>query len=269
MNEREVAILASKRLKSDGRGVLPLMSMVQNALSNLSRLVANDPQRRYLLMSDRASVQETITNASPFSYCDLALTLMPTYQIMLEYLNYGSIFFEYAPTFVAGDVDTGSDLINLTSGAFFENDRVHVSNVGGSLPSGLSGNTNYYIKFESPGANEKVQFLTTPGDDSTLVDLTTTGSGTQTITLQGAQVCQWTTTPNISDLTSAIPFPYTYIWLEQNLLYTNRVIGDFVFLVPFTPTLDTLPTALEGDLVDQVVTLAISSGYEALRPSQT
>src|SRR5262245_45356 len=98
LSEQDVAILATKRLKLDGRGLLPLMSMVQNALSNMAREIANDPQRRFWLMTDRTTATADIERSGATYFVNLE-TLIEDPQIMLDYLNYGTIFYENTNTF--------------------------------------------------------------------------------------------------------------------------------------------------------------------------
>ena len=82
-----------------------------------------------------------------------------------------------------------ADVLSLVTGAhtFVSGDGPFtVSNSGGSLPTGLSASTNYYLVFINSNtstcklATSKINAL-----EGTVVDISATGSGTHTITLNG------------------------------------------------------------------------------------
>lgn len=84
-------------------------------------------------------------------------------------------------TFVAGDVDTGTDTITEVAHGMQDGDPVTVSNSGGALPTGLAIDTTYYVV--NSATNTFKLALTTGG---TAVDITTTGSGTNTASWGGS-----------------------------------------------------------------------------------
>lgn len=85
LNHTQAAILASKRLKMDGRSLLTLQSYVGNALNNLARQCANDDYKKRYLMTLPSATTSTITSDSAFRYYSDLSTLMTTPQIMLDY----------------------------------------------------------------------------------------------------------------------------------------------------------------------------------------
>lgn len=267
LNDTQVAVLASKRLKMDGRSLLTLQSFVGNALNNLARQTANDDYKKRYLMTDPASVSATITNDSAFRYyADLA-TIINSPQIMLDCLQYGTIY--YVPlfkTFTAPSVS--GNRVSITNHNFQTGLAVQVSTTN-TLPAPLVLNTTYYIirvsanliSFASSYANAlagTVIALTDPTD----------AAGTQTITPYGEYVTQWLASPTQAQLISSNPYFYPYIWVQGTLLYTNQITGTFRFNCPFIPTLDTLPEILESDLIDSVVQLAITQGFTPLTEAE-
>lgn len=80
-------------------------------------------------------------------------------------------------TFVAADVDTGADTITEANHGMQDGDVVTLTNSGGALPTGLSLATTYYVV--SAATNT---FKLSLNKGGTAVDITGTGSGTQTVT---------------------------------------------------------------------------------------
>jgi hypothetical protein len=74
-------------------------------------------------------------------------------------------------------VDAGTDVITATGHTYINGQRVRVSQSGGALPSPLVANTDYYVR--DVATNTFKLALTSGG---TAIDLTTTGSGTLTVT---------------------------------------------------------------------------------------
>ncbi len=142
---------------------------------------------------------------------------------------------------------------------FADDSRVQFTSTG-SLPTGLSASTDYYITdYVIDGDIATFSVTTSIGARPTVIS--SAGSGVLTMQSFEPTVAQWLMSPNQGLTTPAIPIDYTYIWLEQNLLYTNRDAGVFAFTVPYVPTLATLPAQLTNDLVDCMVAIAIDAGY--------
>ena len=267
LNDTQAAILAAKRLKTDGRSLLTLQSYVGNALNNLARQCANDDYKKRYLMTLPSATTSTITSDSAFRYYSDLSTLMTTPQIMLDYLQYGTIF--YVPllqTFLANAVS--GNRVSIPNHNYQTGFAVQVGTTN-TLPGPLVSNTTYYIirvsanliSFASTAANALA------GTAITLTD-PTDAAGTQTITPYGEYVTQWLASPTQASLISSNPYFYPYIWIEGTRLFTNQISGTFRYNVPFVPTLDTLPEILESDLIDAIVQLAITQGFSPLTEAE-
>jgi len=267
LNDLAVATLASKRLRMDGRSLLTLQSFVGNALNNLARQTANDDYKKRYLMTDPASVTATITNDSAFRYYADLSTVINSPQIMLDNLQYGTIY--YVPlfkTFTAPSVS--GNRVSITNHNFQTGLAVQVSTTN-TLPAPLVQNTTYYIIRVSASL---ISFASSYENAlaGTVIALTdpTDAVGTQTVTPYGEYVTQWLASPTQAQLISSNPYFYVFVWSIGDLLYTNQVSGTFRFSVPFVPTLDTLPPILESDLIDSVVQLAITQGFTPLTEAE-
>ncbi len=139
----------------------------------------------------------------------------------------------------------------------------------GSLPTGISASTNYYLTDYTIDGAIATFGLSTTVDGLTPVTISTAGSGVLTMSGGSKEVCQWLESPNQGMLTPAIPIDYIYIWLEKDLLYTSTTAGTFSFAVPFIPkNVESLPAQLTSDLVDEVVQIAITAGFEPISESE-
>lgn len=265
LNDLQVATLASKRLKLDGRGLLPLMSYVSNALNNLARQCANDDYKRRYLMTAPASTTSTITSDSGFRYYTDLSTLIASPQIMVDYLQYGTIFFiPLTRTWTTGSVS--GNRISITNHTFQTGFAVQLSTTN-TLPAPLALNTTYYIIRISANiiaiASSYANALA--GTEITLSDV---GAGVGSVVPYGEYIAQWLASPTQAALISSNPYFYPYIWIEGNLLYTNQIEGTFRYNCPYIPTLDTLPEVLESDLIDSVVQLAITQGFTPITQAE-
>lgn len=74
-------------------------------------------------------------------------------------------------------VNTGTDVLIRTAHGLAVNDIVHVTNAGGGLPAPLAANTVYFVKTVVDADN--VTLAATRG--GALIDITTAGTGTQTV----------------------------------------------------------------------------------------
>ena len=262
--EQTLAISASKRLKTDGESLLTLQSFIPNALNNLARKVASDDYQRRYLMTAPLSTSVNVTTSGYDYYADLS-TLIASPQIMLDVLQYGTVFWQPATqTWVPADVS--GNRISITNHGYQTGMPVLLS-TSNALPAPLVLNTVYYVIRVSANT---VSFASTQANAvaGTEVTLTDTGTAMSTATPQTRYPSQWYSSPNQAGLTSALPYPYAYIWLENTLLMTNKTNGAFKLNVPFVPTLDNLPTALESDLVDALVQIAITQGFEPITEAQ-
>jgi len=139
----------------------------------------------------------------------------------------------------------------------------------GSLPTGISASTNYYLTDYTIDGETATFGLSSTADGLTPVTISTAGSGVLTMVSMNKEVCQWLESPNQGMLTPAIPIDYIYIWLEKDLLYTSTTAGTFSFAVPFIPkNVESLPSQLTNDLVDEVVQIALTAGFEEITPAE-
>lgn len=266
LNDQQVAVLASKRLQMDGRSLLPLQSFIGNALNNLARECANDDyKRRYLMTVSSSALTATITNDSVSNYYADLSTIMGTTQIMLDYLQYGTIFYIPAQqTFTTSSVS--GNRISITNHGYQTGLAIQITTTN-TLPTPLALNTTYYVIRISANTFEVASSYAN-AVAGTRITLSDVGAGTQTVIPFQDYIAQWLASPTQGALISANPYYYPYIWLEQNLLYTNQQKGTFRFNVPYIPTLDNLPTALESDLIDSVVQIAVTQGFRPITPAQ-
>lgn len=138
-----------------------------------------------------------------------------------------------------------------------------------TLPTGIAASTNYYLTDYTIDDETATFGLSTTADGLTPVTISTAGSGVLTMASFNKEVCQWLESPNQGFLTPAIPIDYIYIWLEKDLLYTSTTAGTFSFAVPFIPkNVESLPAQLQNDLVDEVIQIAISAGFEPLTEAE-
>jgi len=261
--EQNLAIAAAKRLQMDGKNLLTLQSFIPNALNNLARKTANDDYQRRYLLSAPASTTASITNTGFKYYADLA-TLISSPQIMLDYLQYGTIFWQPASTTWL-TTDVSGNRISINDHGYQTGMPVLLGS-SNTLPAPLVINSVYYIIKISDNV---ISFATTQANAlaGTVIPLTDVGAGVGAATPQTEYVAQWQT-PSQALLPPSIPYPYPYIWLSETLLRTNKENGTFAFNVPTIPTLDTLPVALESDLVDAVVQIAVTQGFKPMSAAE-
>jgi len=173
-----------------------------------------------------------------------------------------------AATFTGGAATAYALSIGTFTDFFEELSRVQFTTTV-TLPTGISASTDYYLTDYTIDGDVATFNLSSTADGLTPVTISAAGSGVLTMQSYTPTVCQWLNSPNQGLLTPAIPVDYTYIWLEQNLLYTNRATGTFSFTVPYVPaTVELLPAQLQNDLVDEVVQLAITAGFEPITESE-
>lgn len=257
LTAEQIGILVSKRLNLPPSSRLSIQTMIDAGLEKLARQVANDYTKRHLLLTDASTVTRTITTSNQLNYVDLTHSTITDANVMKDYLEYGTLYFSYpTTTFTSGDVNAGSDLIAASSSNYPTGLRVRFTS-SGTLPAGLSLNTDYYvIDVSATQGTGVIQVATSLANAfaGTDVDITDGGSGTHTITPWDREAVQWSNR-EFGDLTKHLPVPYIYGWLDRDRLYVTVSSGNVAFAVPFIPTLTTLPTALEDDLIDVITDL--------------
>ena len=172
----------------------------------------------------------------------------------------GNSVIRSAATLTGGATTSYGLLITQSLDQFTNLARVQFSTTV-TLPTGISASTNYYITDYTEANNTATFNLSSSADGLTPVSITAAGSGVLTMQSYSPTVAQWLSSPNQGLLNQALPVPYTYIWLEQNLLYTSATTGTFSFQVPYQPTLFTLPAQLQNELVDTLVKIAVTAGF--------
>lgn len=253
---QELAIQACKRAGLDPTHTLRVQTMVPAALSNLAKAVAKDPVRRNRLITDPTTVSD-VPAAEGNGYAVPLATVITEDGVMMDSLRYGTIFYEQSFDFLAAAVNVGFQQIAVSTN--FAQDQPITFTTSGSLPGGLVEGTTYYASVDGGGT------ILVPRDiDGDPIELSSQGTGTHTVSAatNDGYVSQWLGSPNQGNLTSNIPFDYTYIWLIGEQLYTNRSLGTFRFAVPYQPTLDNFPddAELEDDLLDTLVAIVLGAG---------
>lgn len=123
-------------------------------------------------------------------------------------------------TFVSGDVNTGTDIITITGSDLNVGQQVRFT-TSGTLPSGLSLNTDYYVI--NPTVNDFQVSLTFDGG---AVDLTTGGTGTHTLNLCHGLVNNRLV--QINNVVGSIP--------DVNGTFIVTVVDPFHFSIPVAVT---------------------------------
>lgn len=283
LTDTSAAIYAQERLSWPPETTLRIQSMIPAALSNLAKAVSRDPKRKNLLMTNPDMVQATVTpgvgsltGVTP-GYADLS-TIVDTYGVMLDALQYGTIYLQYQIPFSSGDVTTGvfpAGYIEIQGAGSLltEGLPVYVRTTG-TLPNDLTADTTYYIIAEQPEYN----FATSVANaaSQTSVNLATAGSGNSTL-YSFDQILQWLSSPTQGSLTTCLPFSMLQGWLVGYTLNVKGtpIAGAFVklkFAVPFQPrTLEDLPDNddLSQNFLDELVLLASTGGPEEPNPPTT
>lgn len=257
LTAEQIGILVSKRLNLPPSSRLSIQTMIDAGLEKLARQVANDYTKRHLLLTDASTVTRTITTSNQLNYVDLTHSTITDAGVMKDYLEYGTLYFSYATnSFTAAEVNVTNDYVALATNYFPTGLRVRLTTTS-TLPAGLSLNTDYYIIDASAtyGAGA-IQFASSRANAfaGTAVNITMNEVGEHTITPWDKETVQWSNR-EFGDLTKHLPVPYVYGWLDRDRLYVTVSSGNVAFAVPFIPTLTTLPTALEDDLIDVITDL--------------
>jgi hypothetical protein len=286
ITDQELAIAALKRLKLAPSMQLALQSMIPAALSNLAKQTARDPKRRNLLSTDPSVVELDVANGlhtaavyGPNGSADLT-SIVETYGVMLDTLQYGSVFFHYEIPFASSDVQTGSwpsggrvEFFNdENTGVLSTGDAVYLTTTG-TVPSGVQAGRIYYaiVNAEYVGfADSKVNALAGTG-------ITLSGAGTGNSVINTPDVLlQWLKSPNQGLAETCLPFSMLQGWLEgYTLKLKGREINEsdtakLTFNVPYMPkTLADLPAGddLHQDLLDSLVGVAATMGIQDVPPS--
>lgn len=265
ISEEQIGILAAKRLNLPPTERLRLQTFIPNALNTLALATVNDVQKRYWLMTDPATVTATIaTDSNGRYYADLS-TIINAYGVMKDYLQYGNVFWSQTHTFTSGDVHlTPDNYFAITNHGFVTGDAIQFTDIA-ALPSGLVIDTTYYVIYLTDGTFQVAESLSDAGAGIAIALGSHVGGTGHMVTYQNTSTLSWSNQAQFANLPSALPIPYLTGYLQADKLYvTGTTSGTLAFNVPFVPpTLASLPSFLESDLVDEVVLLAVTAGVEA------
>lgn len=267
--ERDIAILTQQRLGWPPTKILALQSLVSAALSNLAQNIASDPRRKDLLLTDSSVVQADFTAGTTYGEPQADLSdVIADYNVLLDYIRYGTVFYSKNTTFTTGDVSTSNDTIVLDGmdGYLITGQQVvFVLDTGGGLnelPTPFVEDTIYYII--TTDTTDTFQFATTYANAiaGTEINITTAGDAAANSVETVPQVCQWLKSPNQGALTSNLSIAYPTIWRQGTSMRGNniQVGGTLQFNVPYQPTVAAFPddVPLLQDLIDEMVALALA-----------
>lgn len=214
----QAAEIVRGRLGLGPSSKLRIQKEVPNALQIFSERLATDENKRHLILTPR-TVVGTPTNG----ILDLS-TLVTSERIMIDKLHLGRIYHVGGRTFVSGDVDTSADTITITDNTIPDGTLIQFTSTG-ALPFGLGPGSDFY-KGSTVGDTFQVF---TDSSLTTLVDLTSQGSGTMSVItplISDPAPMQRLKNPNFTNLVQ--PWVDTtqdkFWWLIGNSLYCFK--GD-------------------------------------------
>jgi plastocyanin len=252
MTPQEISLLVARRLRLPQSERPRIQTFIDEGLNTLAYQTANDRVKRKWLLTDKSTATATVTQSGKDYYADLS-TLITTPGIMVDYLEYGKVFHTVAALVVSSASWTVATDIISAAHNFTTGTKVQLS-TSGSLPTGLSLGTDYYVIRLSPTtfalASSKSNAFA-----GTKVGFSSQGSGSHTVTQWEDRALSFDTPVDCS-LPTATPSGQL---LDKKLYLNNVYGGSLAFTVPFIPTLSTLPQPLETDLVDAVVAIAARS----------
>lgn len=242
------------RLNLPTTAKLRIQKAVSNALQIFSERIIDDVNKRYMLTTPRS-----VTATPTLGVIDLGATVTG-YKIMIDRLHQGRLY-NVNRTFTASNVSTVTDTITVVDAGLAENARVRFTNSGGALPAPLVIDTDYFILNLSEDGT--FQLYTDENDPDTLINLTTTGTGTQTITsafLANEQPLQRLTNPDFTafSLNYADAASDKFWWLIGTSLYVYKGDGTPIttsiqFSVPKNARLVDFATSPLQELQDEFI----------------
>lgn len=264
LTAQEIGILVSRRLRLPQSERPRIQTFIDEGLNSLAYNFVNDYEKRKWLVTDKSTVTAAITSSGKDYYADLS-TVISSNGVMVDYLEYGQIFHTVtAVTATSTDWALFTGIITATAHGFTTGTKVQLTTTG-SLPSGLSVATDYYVIRLTA---DTLALATTKSNAfaGTKKIYLSQGSGDHTIT-------QWEDrkvslgSEEVTDC--GLPTGTPIGWCTGTKLYLSNVYGGTIALaVPFVPTLATLPSALETDLIDEIVKTTARSLPRAAPPDQ-
>ena len=264
LTPQEIGLLVTRRLRLPQSERPRVQTFIDEALNALAYNFVNDYEKRKWLLTDKSAVTAAITSSGKDYYADLS-TVISSNGVMVDYLEYGQIFHTVSPAVVAAaNWALLTYIVTATAHGFTTGTKVQLT-TSGTLPTGLSLATDYYII--RLDANTFALATTKSGAFAgTKVTWIAQGSGNHTVT-------QWEDrkvslgSEEVTDC--GLPTGTPIGWRTGTKLYLSNVYGGTIALaVPFIPTVSTLPAALETDLIDEIVKIAARSLPRAAPPDQ-
>lgn len=251
---QSVAEIVRSRLGiKDGSADARIINQIPTSLKLFGKRVAADPFIRNWLITDKSTTTLPITTGGKVNLS----TGYSTYFFLEKYIDKGQMYLLPGVTITAAVLtDTVTIADSTYWGDFTELTRVQFSVSGGSLPTGISAATNYYLINYEDGVGQ----LSSTSDGGTLVNITTTGSGTITMTKMDADSSpiQLLRNAQQANLPQYLDDVFTWAYIQGSNLFVlpTTVVGAVNFAVPYYPsTLALLPSTAEAEeLFIQILT---------------
>lgn len=278
-NEQDIAVIVQNRLNLPGSLVPRMQTLIPAALDNLAKAVAADPNRRPQLLTDPSvvTVNLALNSFYPQYVGDLS-TVIAGYNILLDYIQYGTIWWSRSISFIPGDVhitpasyiilDDVDDILLTGTPVCFQ---VDPSPGLWALPGGLFQNRTYYIIADGAPVQDAYYFATSYDNAvaGTKVSISNVGDGTNLV-VTVPQVVQWLQSPNQGSLPTCLPIRYPTVYLVGTTIYINNVSeGALSLSVPYIPTVAQFPddVNLLSDLCDEIAALWVTKDLAAAQPT--
>lgn len=249
LTPRLVGDILLKRLgRPDSSEIGNIVMQIPEGLKLTARRVAENPATRALLLSDKTTAKVAIGSNGKVSL----VTAYNDYRILKEYIGHGQMYLLPAVSVANSSVETSANELALGSAAnrLAVGDKVQITTTG-SLPGGIAALTDYYVKTWNPTTYAIT--LAPSADLSSVVDITSQGSGTHTVTVQESAdfPLQWVA-PEVAPLDRYLDVIYRYYNIEGDTMqiFPRGMAGQVAFAVPTYPsTLAQLPESAEAEAI--------------------
>lgn len=261
---RGIATTVRGRLNLPSMDILRIQKAIPNALQILSERLSMDENKRHIILTPR-----TVTGTPTAGILDLT-ALVTSNRLMIDKLHLGYIYNSPTNTFTSGSVSTVADTITITNHGYSNGTRVRFT-TSNALPAPLAISTDYYVLVSDANT---FQLYTNPSDVDSIVNLTTTGTGTQTILTPDLADTQPLMQKNNQDFAGfsmcfASSTADKFWWLVGNSLYAfdgqnNPIATALQFNVPHSLLLSEFNSnsaiaSTEDELVDLVTEIVRDS----------
>ncbi len=247
LNARLVSeIIRQKAGWKDDSQAARVTNAIPEALKQFGRLYAADQYTRQLLTTDKSTAILPITAGGKVSLT----SGYNTYFFLEEYIDIGEMYFLPSATLTA--VSAVSDTITIATylNAFADFDRVRFTvSGGGTLPTGISLLTDYYII--NYDATTGIMQLSTTSDGGGLVNIGSGYAATVSMVKQDPDDNPiQLKSPQLAALPNYLDGEFTYGYIQGNVLFLLPVTntGNVAFAVPYYPNnLAALPASAEAE----------------------